>query len=87
MFQGLPMTIFEKELQTLKPYDPVQFTGKDKKTGLDFITTAGHGYLVVPRDGSHQAVTAFRICKYGFKGKHAVYLEEDCEYGEFVKSL
>ena len=81
------MTIYENELQQLKPYDEVQYTSKDKTTGLDFIGTAGHGYLVVPRDGSEQAVKAFNICKYGFKGMRAVYLEEDCEYFDFLKAI
>jgi len=78
------MTKYEKELQSLKPLDEIQFTEKDNQMDLDFITTAGHGYLVVPKN--HEKIDiAIEICKFGFIGDEAVYLEEDCEYGEFVK--
>jgi hypothetical protein len=81
------MTIFEKELSELKPHDPVQFTELDEKTLMPFIHTAGHGYLVIPRNGSERAVRALSLCKYGFKGEHAIYLEEDVEYGQFVELI
>ena len=78
-------TVYETELQKLKDYDEVQCT--EKVQGYDFIITAGHGYLVVPRDGSEKAVYAFGLCSYGFKGRHAIYLEEDCEAGDFLKKF
>jgi len=76
------MTKYEKELQALKPHDEVQSTSHE--TGkYDFIYTAGHGYLVVPKEDKHYQ-DALKICSYGFKGDHAVYLEEDCELWEFI---
>ena len=44
------MSKYEQELSELKPHDPAQFTENYK--GYDFIVTAGHGYLIVPK--SHQ---------------------------------
>lgn len=77
-------TKYEAELQRLKSWDEVQFTSS--LYGFDFIETAGHGYLVVPRDNP-MFYLAKDICKYGFSGQHAVYLEEDCEAGQFLKSI
>ena len=77
---------YKEELQRLKPYDEVQFVEDDTRTGYRFISTAGHGYLAVPHSGTH-GVIARKICKYGFIGKLASYLEEDCEYGEFCKAI
>lgn len=79
------MTIYEKELQSLKTWDEVQGTSKDETTGLDFIGTAGHGYLVVPKSNK-DANKAKAICHYGFTGHYAYYLEEDCEFFEFLKA-
>ena len=79
------MTIYEKELSQLKPSDEIQFTS-ERYSGYDFITTAGHGYLVVPRDDNNYQ-KALRICEYGFKGFNACYLEEDCEFPEFIEAI
>lgn len=75
--------IYQKELQSLKTWDEIQEM-TPTKYGYDFITTAGHGYLVVPKEDKY-----FKLAKanYGFKGKHAVYLEEDCEAGDFLKKI
>ena len=78
---------YEVELQNLKPWDEVQtmeYNPKDK--GYPFITTAGHGYLVVRRDDLY-ADRAAKICEYGFTGKKAFYLEEDCEAGKFLQTI
>ncbi len=80
------MNKYQEELQSLKSWDEVQFTKIDPRTGYNFITTAGHGYLAVPTDDIN-AETAKKICNYGFTGKLAYYLEEDCEYSEFLKAI
>jgi len=76
---------YMQELQKLKDWDEVQGI-ETTKSGYQFIYTAGHGYLVVPREDQHFR-EAFNICSYGFKGVHAVYLEEDCEYGAFLNAI
>jgi hypothetical protein len=85
---GQPMqTRYEIELQTLKPWDEVQYTCKfPHDAGYEFIHTAGHGYLVVPMQDTY-ALVAKSICKYGFIGEHAYYLEEDSEAGEFIRHI
>lgn len=82
--KGTLMTTYEQELQDLKSWDEVQFTEQVK--GYNFITTAGHGYLVVPKNDPKYRI-ASNICKYGFKGRKAVYLEEDCEASEFLQKV
>ena len=81
----LAMKKYMEELQALKPWDSVQFNRAYKNTGLQFIHTAGHGYLVVPALHPQSAI-AMRICKYGFIGQHAIYLEEDSEMHEFLQT-
>jgi len=81
------MNKYQKELQELKPWDEVQ----DMNTygalrGYNKIYTAGHGYMVVPQEDRFFAL-AKSICSYGFKGQHAVYLEEDCEIGQFFDAM
>jgi hypothetical protein len=75
-------TLFEKELQSLKPWDEVQCTEETDK-GYAYICTAGHGYLVIPMDDP-RIDFAKEVCEYGFIGRLAVYLEEDYEAGEFL---
>ena len=77
---------YRKELKSLKPWDEVQTTSVDEKTGYTFFTTAGHGYLCVPRKDKHYS-DAIKLCKYGFSGDLACYLEEDCEVPEFLLFL
>lgn len=79
------MNIYQKELQGLKSWDEIQNCEK-LKNGYNFIYTAGHGYLVVPKDDKNIGY-AMGICKYGFIGKLAVYLEEDSEAGRFENFL
>ena len=76
------MTAFERELQSLKPYDEVQSTSD--RHGYPFIGTAGHGYLVVPKS-SPLFKNAEGICEYGYVGHLAVYLEEDSEAPLFLR--
>jgi len=83
------MSKFISELQLLKPNDAAQSTSEMKDyqgRQWDFITTAGHGYLVVPKTSMYYNL-ACKIVEYGFKGSFAVYLEEDCEIGEFFGRL
>ena len=78
------MTKFERELQDLKTWDEVQFTTKlTYCQDYDFINTAGHGYLIIPKNDPYYQ-EAEKICQYGFKGDLACYLEEDCEVSKFL---
>lgn len=81
-------TLYEQELQNLKPWDEVQTTEEIEKNGVkyDFIVTAGHGYLVVNRTSKHFRL-AKSIAEFGFIGDYAVYLEEDSEASKFLKSI
>jgi hypothetical protein len=76
---------YENELQDLKPHDEVQFSSICEFSGYLFITTAGHGYLVVPRNDAN--ALHIKPLEYGYIGKLAYYLEEDCEAPEFIKYL
>jgi hypothetical protein len=81
------MNIYQKELQALKPWDEVQHMNEyGALRGYNKVYTAGHGYLVVPRKDANFKL-AESICEYGFKGLHAVYLEEDCELGQFMDAI
>ena len=78
------MNKYQKELQALKPWDEVQGMNEyGALKGYNKIYTAGHGYLVVPKEDKNYSI-AKSICECGFKGYHAVYLEEDCEIGQFM---
>ena len=78
------MNQYQTELSELKTWDTIQGTYKIPNANYDFINTAGHGYLVVPKT-DRDADIAKKICKYGFVGKLAYYLEEDCEAWEFLR--
>ena len=79
--------IYQIELQHLRMHDTVyQMNFKERDAGYGFITTAGHGYLVVPKDDKNYEM-AKSICQYGYKGDHAIYLEEDCEWNEFMGKI
>lgn len=81
------MNKYIQEFKQLKPYDPVQFiTAAIKNKGYDFITTAGHGYLIVPKTNKNAEV-AKNIIEYGYEGALAYYLEEDCEAPEFLNKI
>jgi len=73
---------YQNELQALKPWDEIQTITLDNN-GYEFITTAGHGYLVVPKDNKNYNI-AQKIAKFGFVGNLAVYLEEDNELSQFI---
>lgn len=79
------MNIYQKEFSQLKPNDPIQFS-ETIKEGYEFIVTSGHGYLVVPKADCNSSL-ASEMCKYGFKGQHATYLEEDCEVPDFINAI
>ena len=80
------MTKHEKELSYIRPADEMQGQERIAGTNYDFITTAGHGYLVVPNDDINYGI-AKKIVSYGYTGKLAIYLEEDCETGEFLEKI
>jgi hypothetical protein len=81
------MSEYERELQSFRPDDEMQGLEKTEQTkGYYFIPTAAHGYLVVPVSDKY-AVLAKKICSYGYKGRLAYYLEEDCEAGDFLKLI
>jgi hypothetical protein len=78
------MNLYQSELQGFRPFDQMQtFKQTDKTKGYYFISTAAHGYLVVPNDDSNFEL-ARKIAGYGYIGKWAVYLEQDCEAWEFL---
>jgi hypothetical protein len=79
---------YESELQRiLQGYDEVQYSStQDSDEGYIFITTAGHGFLVVPiKDRFIHVATS--IVKFGYIGKLAIYLEEDQEASTFLKEI
>ena len=78
------MNKYQRELQKMRPQDEIQSTQDFK--GYDFIGTAGHGYLVIPKEDKNYPV-AQKIVNYGYKGDLAIYLEEDCEVGEFINLI
>jgi hypothetical protein len=78
------LTPFEKDLLSMRSDDTIN--GTEKYHGFDVIDTAAHGYLVVPKNHEHYK-KAQKICSYGYKGKLAVYLEEDCEAWEFLEAI
>ena len=77
------MNKYQRELQELKPDDEVQMIERTKE-GYDFIYTAGHGYLCIPANDYWYPI-ACTIRAFGYLGKLACYLEEDCEAPEFLK--
>ena len=81
-------TEYELELQTLKSWDSVQDTAP-YRNGYDKIYTAGHGYLLVPKGDKNykKARLVLAGSGYGFKGRLAIYLEEDCEIGDFFEAI
>lgn len=81
------MSIYETELQNLKPWDEVQFTQHPipATKGFNFIITAGHGYLVIPKENPYY--NKLNASKYSFKGENALYLEEDSEAPAFLKTI
>lgn len=81
------MTIYERELQLLKTHDEVQCTKScTYNPKYNFIITAGHGYLIVPADDENFEF-ARGIAEYGYRGNLAIYLEEDCEAGQFLTQI
>lgn len=82
----LPVREYELELQRLKPDDEVQETEENYFNIYPKIYTAGHGYLVVPINNQFIGI-AKKIVDYGYTGKLAIYLEEDCEAWEFINKI
>lgn len=79
------MNKYQKELADMRPYDEV-YSYEPVGRGYNFIDTAGHGYLVVPKTDIFADI-AKKICAYGYIGQLAYYLEEDCEYSEFMRQV
>jgi hypothetical protein len=80
------MNKYMQEFNRLKPYDKCQYSAVIEP-GYEFITTAGHGYLVVPMDDKNIDKAIKADTGYGFIGKLARYLEEDCEVSNFINLL
>jgi hypothetical protein len=76
---------YMKELQELKSWDTVESI-EPVGRGYNKIYTCGHGYLVVPKNDTYAKI-AKKLCEYGFVGKLAYYLEEDCEAPAFMKAV
>lgn len=78
------MDKYVREFKTLKPEDHVNsIEDCTLDSRFKFISTAGHGYLVVPRDSMYHFEASKRAV-YGYNGALAAYLEEDCEAPEFL---
>ena len=84
------MNKYQQELQALRPNDEIQamvFEECDK--GYGYITTASHGYLVVPANDKCWLV-AVTICKcsgYSYLTSRAIYLEEDGDAPTFLNAV
>lgn len=55
--------------------------------GARWVSDPGHGWLVVPLDGSHEARMARAIAeasRYSWVRAGAAYLEEDCDAGAWA---
>ena len=80
---------FVREFESLKSYDKVQYIdfieAGDHK--FEFLSTGSHGYLIVPRDDKFIDIAKNISTKYGYIGKLAIYLEEDCEAPAFIKQV
>lgn len=95
------MNKYQKELQQLKTWDEVQFcqlyTHTFNSEGIypesnytyPRITTAGHGYMVIDRSEITPEFDKILgdICQYGFVGKLAYYMEEDCEEPQTLDAI
>jgi len=81
------MSIYEAELQNLRTDDEIQTIVRLKDEDLDYIPTAGHGYLVVPKEHPQYKEAVKISGDYSYNGKNAVYLEQDCEAGKFLNLL
>ena len=76
---------FQRELQKLRPDDQIQGMNlHERYLGYWFISTAGHGFLVVSR-GDRNIRLAGKLS--GYKGKLAMYLEEDGEIPNFLAAI
>lgn len=85
MLESRKLNSYQSELQALKSHDEVQrYYSYDK--GYFKISTSGHGYLVVPKKDKNAKI-AKKIVSYGYVGKLAYYLEEDCELPEFFSRI
>lgn len=81
------MNKYQKELLSFRDGDEIQGYDRDPRDlGYAFIPTASHGYLVVPVEDPYYE-DARRIAGFGYQGDYAVYLEEDCERGEFLEKV
>lgn len=76
------------ELQKLRPDDEIQDMEQInvQEHELLYIATAGHGYFPILKTDPNYEI-ARKICEFGYKGKLAVYLEEDCEIAEYLRKI
>lgn len=76
---------YKKELQQLRPQDEIQYLRTDNANAeYNFITTAGHGYLVVPITDKHFILSKKHAT---YAGQLANYLEEDCDKYNFLEEI
>lgn len=71
----------------MNPDDEVQFAQVYSATvPFLFITTAGHGYLAVPKDAAPFWTNAARKADtgFGYQSENHYFLEEDCELANFL---
>ncbi len=79
------MQSITQELKSLRPHDGINGV-ETLSNGYQFIETYGHGYLFVPINDTHYQ-EAKKLCRYGYRGRLGVYLEEDAEAPAFVALL
>jgi hypothetical protein len=55
---------------------------------MTFISTCGHGYLKITLNQLIKAMKrGFQPTSYSFQFGNSVYLEEDCDFSEFLKTM
>lgn len=77
---------YRSELAELRPHDEMQRIEPATVPGTYRITTAAHGYLVVPLTHTWNREARY-LCAYGYQGRLATYLEEDCEAPAFIRRV
>jgi hypothetical protein len=82
------MNYYSLEFKNLKPSDSIQYidTIVFNFRNYDFIATASHGYMVIPSDDKYYNI-AEKCSKYSYRGKLAIYLEEDCDMTYFMRKV
>jgi hypothetical protein len=58
-----------------------------KAVQFKFYSDPGHGWMAVKRKLIEELGLKFTITPYSYQKGHTVYLEEDCDAGNFMKAL